>query len=317
MVFYCSWLTASLLKSPGLFSVFWPFLNKVVVWMVSIRPPTSKSSSPFSNPLVTVPNAPITIGVYNSFFLNFLARSRYLSFFSHSFSFIRWSAGTAKSTILQVLFFCWLLLGLVFCSRLGDPRVCQSPIGVYVCYFLFVRMVKFKFLAHLLVDHLAYPVESSLILTFDPAVRQETVCIRSEISRYNRDRGRVEFGAIATPTGSRWVSNNDITRCHRQFKLVGVSYLEFELQFEAGRTSCQQRAWALRTPVEQPSRIKKCCYNTEELVVNMLQSVSSQTHLSHATLSQPFRIKSERYIFLKCVRSSLLLVMFPHVYVYV
>ena len=31
--------------------------------MTSTRPQTSKSSSPFSNPLVTVPNAPITIGI--------------------------------------------------------------------------------------------------------------------------------------------------------------------------------------------------------------------------------------------------------------
>ena len=38
-------------------------LNSVVVWMVSTSPPTSKSSSPFSNPLVTVPNAPITISI--------------------------------------------------------------------------------------------------------------------------------------------------------------------------------------------------------------------------------------------------------------
>ena len=38
-------------------------LNNAVVWMVSTRPPTSKSSSPFSNPLVIVPNAPITIGI--------------------------------------------------------------------------------------------------------------------------------------------------------------------------------------------------------------------------------------------------------------
>ena len=38
-------------------------LNNAVIWMVSTRPPTSKSSSPFSNPLVTVPNAPITIGI--------------------------------------------------------------------------------------------------------------------------------------------------------------------------------------------------------------------------------------------------------------
>ena len=84
-------------------------LNNAVVWMVSTRPPTSKSFSPFSNPLVTVPNAPITIGIivtcmFHSFF-NSLARSRYLSLFSHSFSFILWSARTAKSTILQVLFF--------------------------------------------------------------------------------------------------------------------------------------------------------------------------------------------------------------------
>ena len=71
-------------------------LNNAVVWIVSTRPPTSKSSSPFSNPLVTVPEAPITIGIivtcmFHSFF-NSLARSRYLSFFSHSFSFILWSA---------------------------------------------------------------------------------------------------------------------------------------------------------------------------------------------------------------------------------
>ena len=113
-------------------------LNNVVVWMVSSRPPTSKSSIPFSNPLVTVPNAPIAISIivmFHSFF-NSLARSRYLSFFSHSFSFILWSAGSAKSTILQVLFFCWLLIGLDLWPRLADPCVCQSSIGVYVCYFL-------------------------------------------------------------------------------------------------------------------------------------------------------------------------------------
>ena len=85
-------------------------LNNAVVWMASTRPPTSKSSSPFSNPLVTVPKAPVTIGIivtfmFHSFFFNFLARSRYLSFFSHSFRFILWSAGTAKTTILKILFF--------------------------------------------------------------------------------------------------------------------------------------------------------------------------------------------------------------------
>ena len=89
-------------------------LNNAVVWMVSTRPLTYKSSSPFSNPLVTVPNAPVTIGIivtcmFHSFFSS-VARSRYLSFFSHSFCFIMWPAGTAKSTILQVLFLLLIII---------------------------------------------------------------------------------------------------------------------------------------------------------------------------------------------------------------
>ena len=84
-------------------------LSNAVIWIVSSRQPTSKSSRPFNNPLVIVPKAPITIGTIVTFmfhsFFNSLARSRYISFFSHFLSIILWSAGTAKSTILQILFF--------------------------------------------------------------------------------------------------------------------------------------------------------------------------------------------------------------------
>ena len=73
MVFY--W-TLSDSKSPQvsrtLLSIL-AVLNIVVVLMVSTRPPTSKSSSSFDNPLVTVPKAPITIGII-------------VTFMSHSFS---------------------------------------------------------------------------------------------------------------------------------------------------------------------------------------------------------------------------------------
>ena len=62
-------------------------LKNAVVWIVSTRPQASKSSRPFNNPLVIVPNAPITIGTIVTFmfhsFFNSLARTRYLSFFSH------------------------------------------------------------------------------------------------------------------------------------------------------------------------------------------------------------------------------------------
>ena len=111
-------------------------LDNAVVWMVSTRPPTSKSSRPFSNHLVTVPNAPITIGIiitcmFHSFF-NSLARSRYLSVFSHSFNYIQWLAGTAKSTILQVLFF---LLIIIRSGLLAEIRwsVCMSKSHRSLC----------------------------------------------------------------------------------------------------------------------------------------------------------------------------------------
>ena len=58
-------------------------LNNVIVWMVSTRPPTSKSSSPFSNPLFTVPKAPITIDrivtcMFHRFFFQFPSKVKVL-----------------------------------------------------------------------------------------------------------------------------------------------------------------------------------------------------------------------------------------------
>ena len=93
-------------------------LSNAVDWIVSTRPPISKSSTPFNNPLVIVPNAPITIGTIVTFmfhsFFNSLARSRYLSFFSLSFRFILWSAGTATSTLLLLLLLLLISLRVFF-----------------------------------------------------------------------------------------------------------------------------------------------------------------------------------------------------------
>ena len=99
-------------------------LNNVVVWMVSTCPPTSKSSSPFSNPLVTVPNTPITIGIIVTFmfqsFFNSLPRSKYLSFF-HILSVLFCGQPRQQSRQFCKFFsFWWLLLDLVFWPILGD-----------------------------------------------------------------------------------------------------------------------------------------------------------------------------------------------------
>ena len=124
-------------------------LSNAVIWIIATSPPTFKSSRPFINPLVIVPKAPITFGTIVTFmfhsFFNSLARSMYLSFFSHSFSFILWSAGTSKSTILQILYFFFVDYYKVLSS---------GPIGVFmrvifqdrcwVVHIPFVGMVKFK-----------------------------------------------------------------------------------------------------------------------------------------------------------------------------
>ena len=121
-------------KSPQVSTTFLSILadlNNVVVRMFSSRPFISKSSSPCMNPFVTVPRAPITIGIILTFmfliFKDFLTRSWYLSFFSLCFNFTLWSAGTAMSTIRQVLFFLLIIMGLVVWLRLGDPFVYQNP----------------------------------------------------------------------------------------------------------------------------------------------------------------------------------------------
>ena len=69
-------------------------LSSAVVWIVSTRPPTSKSSRPFNNPLVIVPNAPITIGTI-------------VTFMSHSFFLILWQGrGTYPSFHFPSDLFC-------------------------------------------------------------------------------------------------------------------------------------------------------------------------------------------------------------------
>ena len=126
--------------------------SNAVVWIVSTRPPTSKSSRPFNNPLVTVSKAPITIGTIVTFmfhrFFNSLSRLRYLSF-SLSFRFIPWSAETAKTTILQILFFLLIIIwyGLLagirrsVCMLKSHKSLCESfsRTGAGLClYHLFV-----------------------------------------------------------------------------------------------------------------------------------------------------------------------------------
>ena len=114
--------------------------------MVSTRPPNFKSSRPFNNPLVTVPKAPVTIAIIVTFmfhsFFNSLARSRYLSLFSHSFSFILWSAGTAKLRFCWFSFFFFFLLIIISSGLLAEIRwsVCSFRVfHISVSWWVFTE----------------------------------------------------------------------------------------------------------------------------------------------------------------------------------
>ena len=120
-----------------------------------------------------------------------------------------------------------------------------------------------------------------------PSRQSRNRCIQSKISRYNLHRGRVEFGANATLTGSRWMSNNYITQCHREFKLVGVSC--------SWSSSCGSRQWEpapsgelgpqdprLSSPAEWE---KKCCYSQR----NWGSIYCSLFSLHLTSHTQPFR----------------------------
>ena len=141
MVFHWSLSDSKSLQVSGTRLSIPAVLSNAVFWIVSTRPLTSKSSRPFNNPLVTLPKAPITIGTIVTFmfhsFFNSLARSRYLSFFSLSFRFILWSPGTAKSTILQILF---LLLIIMRSGLLAGIRwsVCMLKSHIIIIIIIII-----------------------------------------------------------------------------------------------------------------------------------------------------------------------------------
>ena len=111
--------------------------------MVSARPPTSKSSSPFSNPLFTVPKAPITIGIIVTFmfhsFFQIPSKIEVLillfTFFQFYFVVCRDSRVHNFANSLFFLFFFFFLLIIIRSGLLAEIRwsVCMSKSQRSLC----------------------------------------------------------------------------------------------------------------------------------------------------------------------------------------
>ena len=109
-------------------------INNVIVWMVSTGPFIFKSSSPFNNSSVTVPREPITIIIIFHFhvpqYFQFPSKVFVLLYIFFHFYFM--VSRDSKFHNFTRSFCGWLLQGLVVWPKLGDPFVCQTPIGVCV-----------------------------------------------------------------------------------------------------------------------------------------------------------------------------------------
>ena len=111
-------------------------LNNATVWMVSTRLLISKSSSPFINPLVTLPRAPFTMGItaiymFHSFF-QFPSKVEVLILLFTFFQFYFVVSRDSKAQNFASYLFFFVNYYKVW--RLGDPSVYQTSRGVCMSF---------------------------------------------------------------------------------------------------------------------------------------------------------------------------------------
>ena len=118
----------------------------------------------------------------------------------------------------------------------------------------------------------------------------------------------VEFGAIATPTRSRWVSNNHITRCHRRFEFVGVQVAVrgSENQLKTEGLGPQDPGWAAQHEWGRSAAIVRGTWGQYVAVCSV--SNSPLTHNQHQPFRNPFENKVWEVYFSKEVCSFVIIV---------
>ena len=132
--------------------------------MIFSRQPTSMSFRPFNNPLVTVPKSANTVDIIFTCMLH--------SFFQFSSKVHVFMLLLIFFNFTQFSFFLIIIRSSLLAEIRGSVCMSKSHRSLYVilqdrCWVVnisFVRMVEFKFLAQVLVDHLSHPVVSTLIL---------------------------------------------------------------------------------------------------------------------------------------------------------
>ena len=160
MIFHWS-LSDSILRSPGLFSLFWPIL-------ITLDGLDSSSDFQLFLPPYQAFEDRSKRASYNWYhrysqvpqFFSSLARSKYFSLFAFIFSLC--GRLGRQNPRCNFSFFLLSSIGLIFWLGLEDQFVSQNPSEFYASHFprripvgaLFGSIVKFPFLAQFPVDHL-------------------------------------------------------------------------------------------------------------------------------------------------------------------
>ena len=120
--------------------------------MVFTRRPTSKSSRPFNNPLVTVPKAPITIGIIVAFMFHSIFQfSSKVEVLTSLFTFFQFYSDSKVDNFADLLLLLLLLLIIIRSGLLAEIRwsdciskshrsLCVSfsrtGVGLCICHLL-------------------------------------------------------------------------------------------------------------------------------------------------------------------------------------
>ena len=135
------WVTASLRKSLGLFSVFWPFS---IMLLFGWSPLSRQLPNP-TGPLISLylpcqkhKSQLIQLSLSCSIVFSILLQGRgtYPSIHILSVLFCGQPGQQIGNFANFLFFFLLIIMCLVFWPWLSDQLLCQSPIGVYVCHFL-------------------------------------------------------------------------------------------------------------------------------------------------------------------------------------
>ena len=139
-------------KSPRVFRTLLSILSvlsNAVIWLVSIRPPTSKSSRPFYNPWVIELKAPTTIGTIVTFMLQLEVLILLFTFFQF-YSVVSWDSKV--DNFANSLFFVIILLIRVFHISVSwwfftgvwmTASLFKSP-GLFSGFWPFLAMLSFE-----------------------------------------------------------------------------------------------------------------------------------------------------------------------------